>query len=760
MNAIVIPRQEAREAFNEAIAHGVSTALLEQDTSEIFTSSLGNIPPNTRLKTKITFITLLKYRFDDERKITTLTIPTYIAGRYGEAPREFQGATSTDVRKGLSIQIEVLESDRIQRVTSGTHDISVERLSHSQAAANFEDLADETPKTTTSIALVKLKDGSTVLDRDFVLDIESLLQDGLEQPKAWLEIHPILENHQALMVTIPPNFFMRDTENGSEGEILFLADRSGSMADKIGSLKSALQFYVKGIPLGRKFNIWSFGSGYQSLWPKSVDYTEENVRQALEHIFTFDSNMGGTELLAALEAIIQSRDTSNPCDIIILTDGQVWRLDETLNLVQRTHTYSQGLVRFFSLGIGQAVSHALVEGIAKSGGGYSEVIPSVGQGGWEDRVVSMLKAALTRHVGSLEIDMGSQCKPYGESMSPADLRYLDPFQNNRVFALFDDATSLAERGFIEIKTCTADGSGISQSVPIHITEKKDTTLHGLAGRAILEDLERGRSKIHLSAARPQPGSYEEQRLIRTEAEAIACRYSIASKWTSFFLVGLKSETNRNVSAIANVTHVRRPLFSVPPVILGGRPRSSEPVDHKYGHESRHNHCMRRRAPYSVQYSMKALTSAQVVTSTSQPNVREQTVRNLLAFQSFDGSFDIKDEDAEEVVGKEVAGAICSATKKVRALANEGLRRLRTTAAVHRRLAATAAVLLFLEKNFQECKDLWELMRSKGMAYIRNHLPAGLDETTFFKKLEEDEAEDSGEDITKVIAQAQKRRRYS
>ncbi|RYP79428.1 hypothetical protein DL770_006665 [Monosporascus sp. CRB-9-2] len=621
MNATVMPRQEAQEAFNDAIIRGVSTALLEQDTPEIFTSSLGNIPPNTRLKTKITFITLLKHRFDNERKITTFTIPTCIAGRYGEAPQEFQGATSTDV---------------------------LDRVASRQAAENFEDLADETPKPTTSITLIKLKDGSTFLDRDFVLDIESFFQDGLEKPKAWLEIHPTLANHQALMVTIPPNFFMRDAENESGSEVLFLADRSGSMADKIDTLKSALRFFIKGIPLGKTFNIWSFGSSYLSMWPKSMDYTEENVRQALEHIDAFDSNMGGTELLAALEAIIRSKDTLNPCDIIILTDGEVWRLDQTLNLVQRTRTYSQGLVRFFSLGIGCTVSHALIEGIAKSGGGYSEVISSVSQGGWEDRVVAMLKAALTRHVGSLEIDMGSQCKPYGESTSPADLRYLDPFQNNRVFALFDDATRLTERGFIELKSRTTDGSQLSQSVPIHVTEKKDTTLHGLAGRAILEDLERGRSKVHLSAARPQPGSYEEQRLIRTEAEAIACR--------------------------------------------------------------------------------------------------GQTVRNLLAFQRFDGSFDIKDEEAEEAVGKEVARVICSATEKVHALANERLRMLRTTAAVYRRLAATAMILLFLEKDYQDCKDLWELMWSKGMAYIRAHLPTGLDETMFFNKLKEnDEGEDDGKD---------------
>lgn len=94
-----------------------------------------------------------------------------------------------------------------------------------------------------------------------------------------------------------------------------------------------------------------------------------------------------------------------PTDIIVLTDGQVWRLDQTLDFIQSTRTASQGAVRFFSLGIGDAVSHALVNGIAKAGGGYAEAVPSTNQGGWEDRVVSMAKAALTStHLGPIHTE--------------------------------------------------------------------------------------------------------------------------------------------------------------------------------------------------------------------------------------------------------------------------------------------------------------------------------------------------------------------
>jgi hypothetical protein len=91
-------------------------------------------------------------------------------------------------------------------------------------------------------------------------------------------------------------------------------------------------------------------------------------------------------------------------DIVILTDGEVWRLDETIDFVQQKRRETEGRVRFFALGIGNAVSHELVEGIAKVGGGYAEVIPAASQGGWEDRVVAMLRAALVGHTGPLRIE--------------------------------------------------------------------------------------------------------------------------------------------------------------------------------------------------------------------------------------------------------------------------------------------------------------------------------------------------------------------
>ena len=405
------PREEAREKFERHIRqHNTAAGLLEQDTPEIFTTTLGNIPENTKIKVNLTYTTLLKHRFADSRNVTTLTIPTFIAPRYGDEPAEYNNAATSEVKRGLTFEAEIIESERITSITSPSHSIAVERRQGACEAESFADLAGDDGRSNVKTAAVKLDSGPIFLDKDFVLDIATTPDSASENPQAWLEEHPTLANHKALMLTLPSEFLNRNCTPVERSEILFLADLSGSMSDKIASLKSAMQFFLKGILQGRKFNIWCFGSDYKFWQPESVEYSEETLQSALQWVdMAFNADMGGTELLPALRAIVSARDRELMTDVIVLTDGEVWRMDETIEFVRKTRLSTAAQVRFFSLGVGRAVSHALVDGIAKAGGGYAEVVQEASQGGWEDRVVSMAKAALmSAHLGPLHVEFEIQ----------------------------------------------------------------------------------------------------------------------------------------------------------------------------------------------------------------------------------------------------------------------------------------------------------------------------------------------------------------
>ncbi|KAH6641082.1 von Willebrand factor type A domain-containing protein [Chaetomium tenue] len=541
----VKPKEEAREAFRDHIRqHETAAGLLEQETPEIFTTTLGNVPEKTKVKVELTYISVLKHRFADNNNTTTLTIPTSIAPRYGDAPEEYSDAATTNVPQGLSLEVEIVESEKISSIVSPSHAIAVTRRRGARTAQSFADLAGDDDRSNVETASVALESGRIFLDKDFVLDIVTTPDDNNENPQAWLEEHPTVPNHKTLMLTLPSGFLARQAPPVQQSEILFLADCSGSMKDKIKPLRSAMQFFLKGIPVGRKFNIWCFGTKYASWQPQSVDYTEETLNSALSWVKTdMRANMGGTELLPAVQAIVAAREKALMTDVIVLTDGQTWRLEQTLDFIQKTRGLTEGRVRFFALGIGRAVSHALVDGIAKAGGGYAEVIQEASQGGWEDRVVSMAKAALmSAHLGPLHLEFNIQDQTGNmrsstladAKRSPADISALNPFDRSRVYFHLDCLKDSESIRSVRIEV-QANYDTQALNIPVTILDKRDTTLHRLAARAMLEDLERGRSHIHLGPNRPIPGSWQETNMVRKEAEAIACKWSLVSKWTSFFL---------------------------------------------------------------------------------------------------------------------------------------------------------------------------------------------------------------------------------
>ena len=411
----VKPKEEARDTFDRAVELNETAGLVDQNTTEIFTTTLGNIPANTKLKVEISYLALLKYRFEGNIGLTTFTLPTCIAPRFGTPPQGLQQTwrTSTNLRE-LAVEVNILAPEVITSVTSTSHNITVEMGAGRRTHQSWQEFVESGHQQDPRLALVLLPETVTHLDKDFVLEIRTQPETGLEVPEACIETHPDLEGHKAIMLTIPPEFMLGQAtaDNTNEhgiSEIIFVADLSGSMSDKIDALKSSITFFLKGIPTDRHFNIWCFGTDYRSLWPQSELFTDRTLQYALNYVSsTFKSDMGGTKLLPALETAVAARGLHRTTDIVVLTDGEVWDLDATLDFVAQTRKACEGRCRFFALGIGNSVSHSLVEGIAKQGGGYAEVIPLASNGGWESSVVAVLKATLTSHIGPISIEMGRQ----------------------------------------------------------------------------------------------------------------------------------------------------------------------------------------------------------------------------------------------------------------------------------------------------------------------------------------------------------------
>ena len=74
-------REKAFEEYDEALATGHGAYLLDEERADVFTVSVGNVPPGQEVVLRITTVAELALEGDDIR----FTLPTTIAPRYAPA---------------------------------------------------------------------------------------------------------------------------------------------------------------------------------------------------------------------------------------------------------------------------------------------------------------------------------------------------------------------------------------------------------------------------------------------------------------------------------------------------------------------------------------------------------------------------------------------------------------------------------------------------------------------------------------------------
>lgn len=160
---------------------------------------------------------------------------------------------------------------------------------------------------------------------------------------------------------------------------------------------NALKLFIQSLPLGCKFSIISFGSSYEvhkQCSSNSKDgvftYSDQVMTDTKNFLDTFSANFGGTELYAPLKDAQKLLEKAKHGRIFILTDGQVWNRDQTIQIARQ----STDNIRIHTFGIGSGCDASLVEGLAKEGRGYCSLVRDLGEGNLAGNVVSALNRAL------------------------------------------------------------------------------------------------------------------------------------------------------------------------------------------------------------------------------------------------------------------------------------------------------------------------------------------------------------------------------
>ncbi|CAG8757099.1 14038_t:CDS:2, partial [Funneliformis caledonium] len=257
----------------------------------------------------------------------------------------------------------------IQNIESPSHKISTEMN------------IDENPK----ISKITLAEQITYLEKDFILVVKS---KDLDQPRAFVEYNPETET-KCVMLTLIPKFALNTTMT----ELVFVVDRSGSMSDEpMKKAAQALELLLRSLPEDCYFNVVSFGSHHDSLFPKSQFYSETSLSQAIKLAQSMTSDYGGTEIHGVLKWVFENSRDDMPTSVFLITDGEVYNVEQIVELVREKEEKKKDDLRLFSLGIGDSVSHNLVESVARAGRGYAQFVTTNER--MDKKVIGMLRNAL------------------------------------------------------------------------------------------------------------------------------------------------------------------------------------------------------------------------------------------------------------------------------------------------------------------------------------------------------------------------------
>jgi Ca-activated chloride channel family protein len=377
-------REKAFELYDEALARGDGAYLLDQERPNVFTLSLGNLNPGCSALIELDYVVLLDTHDSEVR----FFLPTTISPRYlPPDAKDVQGIPADElvnppiaweVSYGIKINLEIQGKEHIQTVGSPSHNIST----------TFGD----------SSIKVELTSDSAMMDRDFVLNID---------------YHKSFETRGYLCKKGDESFIQLDfspnppaitgKEDGSEKEVIFVLDCSGSMqGSSITEAKKALAILLKALEMGDRFNIYRFGSTFSSLFTASVPYNEANMDTALKYVSRIDADLGGTEILAPLQAIQAKISGEKAANIILLTDGQVGNEEQIIDLVRS----EDRKLRMFTVGIGNGPNEYFIKQIARITGGAAELISPNER--IEPKVLRLFtKVSSAGCIQSLKVDWGT-----------------------------------------------------------------------------------------------------------------------------------------------------------------------------------------------------------------------------------------------------------------------------------------------------------------------------------------------------------------
>lgn len=413
--------EAAKKTYADAVASGNKAVLMTENSQEDYDISIGNIDSHETVVVSIKYLLHLKRDVDDKR---LFILPTTIAPKYDKKridsmtfnkpfskvrnPPSLYNRDESGLLFGATPTIVSHEEQRNEHEEEEEEKIIFEEAAE-KSPVNIKIHVLETkglehvilPSWERKLTLRKKLDRfdfhceveGLILEKDFVMKIIPDDFGHLPEPEIWAEKYISQDqDKQQHPYTLKLSFDEKTTfkiDEDARYEFIIMIDRSASMQGKqMNNAKCALHTLLQSLPMDSYFNIYGFGSTWKRFYPSSVKYTQETYSDSQKLVDTIEANLGGTELYDVLKSIYESNKIENyKRRILLITDGETSDNTDVFSLVQKDKDVS-----IFTIGVGDSVSHELVNGLAERTNGFCEVIANADL--IEQKVLKQLQRAM------------------------------------------------------------------------------------------------------------------------------------------------------------------------------------------------------------------------------------------------------------------------------------------------------------------------------------------------------------------------------
>ena len=499
MAGAILPRQQAEQQYEGALADGDAPVMLEAHADGLHTANIGNLKPGDEIVVEVRMAQVVAL----EQGRLRLAIPATIAPRYGDPaasglqPQQAPVVSMmADYPLALTLHVSGAMSDAAiecpaHRVVSRRTEAGLEVALAPEARLDRDVILVVTPKSATDAVVTQANDARSP-----------------DAPTVLLATLPIFEAPQ------------RDSI-----ELKLLVDCSGSMGgDSMASARRALNGIAALLTPADAVSLTRFGTTVEHASPLT-HCTPAVVNRLVQHIARTDANLGGTEMEAALAAVFAIASEAPPrapdvkmrrlaehvpgggtSDVLLITDGEVWQVDAIIETARRAGQ------RVFVIGVGASPAEGVLRRLATATGGACE-FATPGEA-LEAAAQRMLARIRQQAWTNLRIDWGAEAAWQGELPLCAFAGdTLDVFAALRANADTGAPVRLLAR--------TSEGVDIPLATASTRTTTADDALPRVAAARRLADL--------------QPEA----------ATALAVRYQLMSPFTNCVLVHQRAEADKS-----------------------------------------------------------------------------------------------------------------------------------------------------------------------------------------------------------------------